>query len=294
MEISIESRRWCIYRITNKVDEKTYIGQHRYHKDNSNNPMGGYYGSGKIMLNALIKYTKYNLIREILAQDIKTQEEANLQEISFIAKEKEADKAEYNIELGGAGNCDKVVYLLSTEEVRNKISNSLRGKKQTQQAKERRAESLKKYWDSLTPEQRKGRAKAETFKGHKVTDETREKISKILREGYASGKIKTTKGYKRPGAKNKTTFKKGNKSWNVGISTPRKPGVTEQILNTKERLKKENPEKFEEYRRTSMERTKRLQTEKSDLFKKLVKSGKFIGSWNEFQKYYKGKEELWN
>lgn len=48
-----------IYKITNKINGKIYIGQHR-----GNNPF--YFGSGKILRKAILKYGKLNFEKEII------------------------------------------------------------------------------------------------------------------------------------------------------------------------------------------------------------------------------------
>lgn len=65
---------YCIYRITNLVNGKTYIGQHKY--SNEEKPMYKYWGSGKILKQAYKLYDKDNFKREILYTRILSQETA--------------------------------------------------------------------------------------------------------------------------------------------------------------------------------------------------------------------------
>ena len=64
-------KRFIIYRTTNKIDGKFYIGQHV-----TKNLEDGYLGSGKRIGYAIRKYGPENFIREILF-DFGTLEEMN-------------------------------------------------------------------------------------------------------------------------------------------------------------------------------------------------------------------------
>ena len=90
--------KWCIYRITNKVNGKTYIGQHRYSAIND-----GYFGSGKLLQIAIKKYGKDCFSMDYLITKIPNREYADKAEILYIANERKKRKAEYNIVDGGQG-----------------------------------------------------------------------------------------------------------------------------------------------------------------------------------------------
>ena len=88
-----------IYRITNNINGKTYVGQHvckSVLKDD------GYLGSGKIIKQAVAKYGAENFSKEIItiAMD---KLEADVLEKLYIAKERSIGKSEYNIAAGGGG-----------------------------------------------------------------------------------------------------------------------------------------------------------------------------------------------
>lgn len=88
---------YCIYQISNKINGKRYIGQHKY--TDENNPMGQYKGSGKLLKLAYKKYGEENFETEILYKRIRDQETVDAMEIWAIAKY----KPEYNIAKGGTG-----------------------------------------------------------------------------------------------------------------------------------------------------------------------------------------------
>lgn len=87
---------YYIYRITNKVNNKTYIGQHKYTNKDDN-----YMGSGKLLKKAIKKYGIDNFEKEIIVDNIKTREEADKLEIYYIDYERKKGKSEYNITSGG-------------------------------------------------------------------------------------------------------------------------------------------------------------------------------------------------
>ncbi len=83
-----------IYKTTNKLNGKFYIGQ-----DKNNNP--NYYGSGKKIQNAIKKYGKENFVKEILEECI-DENHMNEREVYWISKYNSQDrKIGYNISNGG-------------------------------------------------------------------------------------------------------------------------------------------------------------------------------------------------
>lgn len=89
-----------IYRITNLIDGKTYIGKHEYKKLNDR-----YMGSGVHLRRAQKKYGMENFKKDILLFNISKLEQANLLEETFIAAEREKVGIEncYNESDGGDG-----------------------------------------------------------------------------------------------------------------------------------------------------------------------------------------------
>lgn len=89
--------QFYIYKITNKINGKFYIGKH---KQRNHEDFNFYYGSGKIINAAIEKYGKQNFYKEIL--EICTQENIDDREVYWINK-LNAIKYGYNISIGGAG-----------------------------------------------------------------------------------------------------------------------------------------------------------------------------------------------
>ena len=116
---------YYIYRITNLINGKTYIGQHKYKKlDDS------YMGSGVYLAKAKNKYGIENFKKEILYSRIQYRETADDVERFAIAKERAIGKAEYNIADGGQGRATPI-----SEETKRKISEAHKGKKMSEESR---------------------------------------------------------------------------------------------------------------------------------------------------------------
>lgn len=109
---------WCIYRIVNTVNGKTYIGQHRYKNLNDE-----YMGSGKLLKIAIKKYGIDKFEKEILVSKIPNEKYADIAEINHISIERKRGKAEYNLASGGEGRKGAPM----TEEAKMKIRMKLLG-----------------------------------------------------------------------------------------------------------------------------------------------------------------------
>ena len=149
---------WCIYRITNLINGKTYIGQHKYKKlDDS------YMGSGKILKQAIKKHGIENFKKEILYSRIQYKETADNMERFAIAKERAIGKAEYNLADGGqGGDLGNAINKKRSEALKNKN----KGKKLSEETKQKISEKMKGNTNS---------------KGKKLSEEARKKISEAER-----------------------------------------------------------------------------------------------------------------
>ena len=157
---------YCIYRITNKINGKTYIGQHKYKKLNDK-----YMGSGKLIIKAKNKYGIENFKKEILEFDIPDVDLANDWEQMYILFERAKGKAEYNIANGGNG-----IGTVS-EETKRKLSEALKG---------RISWNKGKHCKPLTEEHKikiskKLKGRPANNKGRHVSEETKRKLSEALK-----------------------------------------------------------------------------------------------------------------
>lgn len=84
-----------VYKVTNLLNEKYYIGVH-----STNNLDDGYLGSGRSIFNAVLKYGKENFKREIL-EFLETAEEKWIAETKYVNLDVVKDENSYNMALGG-------------------------------------------------------------------------------------------------------------------------------------------------------------------------------------------------
>ena len=84
---------YTIYKTTNKINNKYYIGKHQ-----TKNLEDGYLGSGKLLKDPIKKYGKENFIKEILFVFF-SEEEMNAKEKELVVVSEET----YNLCPGGHG-----------------------------------------------------------------------------------------------------------------------------------------------------------------------------------------------
>lgn len=133
---------YYIYLITNKVNDKTYIGQRKCPANKFPEQDIGYMGSGKIILQSREKYGIENFSKEILAV-AETQENIDILERVFIALYRQAGKAEYNIANGGSGgNGSSNKGKIRTEETKEKLRQLNLGKQLSEETKRKISESV--------------------------------------------------------------------------------------------------------------------------------------------------------
>lgn len=164
---------YTVYRITNQIDGKVYIGSHKTKDLNDS-----YMGSGKYLKYAQEKYGIENFTKEILYV-FGTPEEMYAKEAEIVTEEFLATENTYNLKVGGFGGFD---YINDSElntqwkdpaARANKIATTLKqrwisGESFSEEFKQKRGIRS----DSLIQKSKSG-----TFKGKSHTDETKAKIA---------------------------------------------------------------------------------------------------------------------
>ena len=101
---------YTIYKITNKLDGKIYIGKHQ-----TKDLHDGYMGSGKILKRAIAKHGLENFTKEILFQ-FDNEDDMNAKEAELVTEEFVKGDMNYNLCPGGNGGFG---YINSTHGIRN-------------------------------------------------------------------------------------------------------------------------------------------------------------------------------
>lgn len=173
-----------VYKITNLVNGKIYIGKH-----STDDLDDGYMGSGKRLHQAYKKYGLENFNKEVIDY-YNSEDELNQGEIYWIAKFNSTDQnIGYNLTYGGEGE-------IPTEEVRRKLSEAHRGKKLSEEHRRKIGE----FWKGK-PSRYKGKHHTEEYKmkmrelmkgvnhpmyGKHHTEESRRKISEARKDTQRS------------------------------------------------------------------------------------------------------------
>lgn len=156
--------KYVIYKTTNLINGKIYIGFHR-----TDNLDDGYLGSGKLLKRAIEKYSLNNFKREILyifdSAEEMFDKEAELVNEDFISR-----SDTYNLKVGGNGGWDHITI---TANHKKKISKSLESWptrfKPSQKMLTTAAKNFKKA-------HRDGKIRYNTFLGKHHTEEAKRKI----------------------------------------------------------------------------------------------------------------------
>ncbi len=135
-----------IYRTTNKINGKQYIGY-----DTKNNPR--YYGSGKLIKRALKKYGKENFIKEIIEDNINDFDLLKQREIHWIKIFNTKVPNGYNLADGGGGT-------LGYAPLKGKTAEEIYGKERAKELKRQNSERQK----GISYEEKHGKEESDRIK----------------------------------------------------------------------------------------------------------------------------------
>lgn len=174
---------YTIYKITNKINRKIYVGAHK-----TNNLDDSYMGSGQLIKDAKKKYGIQNLTKEYLAIFDNPSEMFEME--STIVNEDFVNREDtYNLKVGGIGNKSDEIYdeiIEGNKKGRQKANNimkekmgddflSIIGKKGSKKAK---ISILKKRKEDSEFDKRIRENCGKSFKGKHHTEESKQKIGK--------------------------------------------------------------------------------------------------------------------
>lgn len=186
-----------VYRITNLINGKTYVGQHTVKKGRTITS-DTYWGSGNLIRAARKKYGKENFKKEILVSGEFTKDEINTFEIEYISKERSIGKAEYNISDGGEGG-GTYWHNLSEEKRKylvehNKIAGKLGADANMKKTHKERSEASKKGVETRIKNGGSMRTKGTT--GYKFSEEAKQRMSETHKgsNNGSFGKVWWTNG----------------------------------------------------------------------------------------------------
>jgi hypothetical protein len=241
-----------VYKITNMINSKIYIGVHR-----TDNIDDGYMGSGSVLRRAIKKYGIHNFNKKILYQCDSYKEALEIEESIVTLEFIECDN-NYNIKVGGMGHCvfsqkhkdlisEKMKNLWSTDSHKQKMrkvydnpERSIKISKSRKKWRENNPKLHKEYMDRINKNPEKIIKTANTHRGMKRTEQTRKNISDAILKSNDDSKIKKKRSGEgliyihNPDSGERKRFKKGEpipKGWKRGMGARPNKGMTIYIHN---------------------------------------------------------------
>ena len=164
---------YIVYKITNKINGKIYIGKHQTRKLDD-----GYMGSGKLILSAIEKYGIENFGKEILFQ-LDNEDEMNLKEAELVTEEFCIREDNYNLCPGGKGgfgyinkgNIAKFKGKNHNDNTKRLLSEKSLGRKHSDETKKKLSEIY------LSNKEERNNKVSKSLLGRKFSSEHKRKIS---------------------------------------------------------------------------------------------------------------------
>jgi group I intron endonuclease len=158
-----------VFKVTNLVNSKIYIGKTSYNRD-------AYYGSGKAIKNAILKYGISNFKKEIL-DTADSLAELNEKEKYWISKYQSYNPLiGYNRSYGGDGNWEH----MTPEVLEQRRSNQLKAWASPEFKEKKRSDTLKYYQN---PENRKAQSTRVRQSYFNLSTDDQDKVKKRLLDG---------------------------------------------------------------------------------------------------------------
>lgn len=172
---------YTVYKVTNKVNGKVYIGCHK-----TRNLDDGYMGSGKYLKRAIEKHGIGKFTKEILFV-YDNPKDMFLKEAEIVTEEFISEENTYNLKIGGVGGFDYI----NVTGINNKSKQQEKATKASAEARKRFPEKYKNSFEDsgkrMKSHHKNGLIKYNNFLGKTHSDETKNKISNA-RKGKVSGK----------------------------------------------------------------------------------------------------------
>lgn len=166
---------YTIYKITNQVNGKIYIGSHK-----TSNLDDNYMGSGKYLKYAQEKYGVENFTKEVLFV-FDTPEEMYAKEAEIVNEEFLAEENTYNLKIGGFGGWD---YVNADEDMRiakNKRAREITNSRHADLLQDWSSRGGKMRYKLHGVEQAWAEARA-SFAGKRHTEEAKSKMSSAAKK----------------------------------------------------------------------------------------------------------------
>lgn len=182
---------YLIYKITNRLDNKFYVGKHK-----TENKDDGYFGSGILIERAVQKHGKENFVKEILFE-LPTENEMNQKEADIVDEDFVARDDTYNVMVGGNGGFSYInesgrnIYKNHSAVSRENFKKATEGFKKKWHENEDFRNAMKTKISVSVKRSRELYGNPFTGKHH--TDETRQHLSR-LRKGKYTGKNNSVYG----------------------------------------------------------------------------------------------------
>lgn len=171
---------YTIYKITNKINGKIYIGKHITEDLNDD-----YMGSGKILKRAINSYGLTNFTKEILFQ-FDNEADMNAKEAEIVTEEFVKEDTNYNLCPGGKGGWGYINSNNLTPRMLGKTQSEYQKKVSSNLVKNRNkngltSKSLKEYFENNSG----------NFAGKTHTEETKQKMRKPKNKGFKNSQFGT-------------------------------------------------------------------------------------------------------